>query len=48
MNTATTTNKELTLLRMGAKLAAQRRQDMKWQHVLSAHAALRALENQKC
>lgn len=34
----------LTLLRMGAKLAAQRHQELKWAHVLTAHQALRTLE----
>lgn len=34
----------LTLLRMGAKVAAQRKQPLAWSHVLSAHAGLRKLE----
>lgn len=37
----------LTLLRMGAKLAAQRNQKMDWGHVLSANAGLKELEGQK-
>lgn len=37
----------LTLLRMGAKLAAKRKQEMSWDHVLAAHAALTMLEGQK-
>jgi len=37
----------LTLLRMGAKLAAQRKQKITWQHVLAAHAGLKELEGQK-
>jgi DNA transposition AAA+ family ATPase len=37
----------LTLLRMGAKLAVQRRQEMKWSHVISAHNGLKQLEGQK-
>lgn len=37
----------LTLLRMGAKLAAKGRQEMKWAHVLSAHAGLAVLEGKK-
>lgn len=34
----------LTLLRMGAKIAAQRKQEMKWEHVLTAYAGLKKLE----
>jgi DNA transposition AAA+ family ATPase len=34
----------LTLLRMAAKLAAQRKQKLDWAHVLSAHAGLEAME----
>ena len=34
----------LTLLRMGAKIAAQRKQRLDWSHVLAAHAGLRELE----
>lgn len=34
----------LTLLRMGAKVAAQRQQKLEWAHVLAAHAGLRNLE----
>ena len=34
----------LTLLRMGAKIAAQTKKPMTWQHVLNAHAGLRRLE----
>jgi hypothetical protein len=37
----------LTLLRMGAKLATQRKEKFKWDHVLTAHAGLKALEGQK-
>lgn len=37
----------LTLLRMGAKVAAGRHQEMKWAHVLSAYAGLKSLEGQK-
>ncbi len=37
----------LTILRMAAKLAAERNQKMTWGHVLSAHAGLRELEGQK-
>lgn len=37
----------LTLLRMGAKLAAQRKQKMTWNHVLNAHAGLKKLEGEK-
>jgi hypothetical protein len=37
----------LTLLRMGAKLAAQRKAKMKWEHVLAAHAGLKTLEGAK-
>lgn len=34
----------LTILRMAAKLASQRKQKLDWSHVLSAHAGLQALE----
>jgi len=34
----------LTLLRMGAKIAAQRKQTMTWSQVMSAHAGLKKLE----
>ena len=37
----------LTLLRMGAKLAVQRKQAMRWSHVLDAYAGLKELEGQK-
>lgn len=37
----------LTLLRMGAKIAAQRKEKLKWDHVLTAHAGLKSLEGQK-
>ena len=37
----------LTLLRMGAKIASQRKHDMKWDHVLAAHAGLKDLEQSK-
>lgn len=37
----------LTLLRMGAKIAARRKQDMDWNHVIMAHAGLRELEAAK-
>jgi DNA transposition AAA+ family ATPase len=36
----------LTLLRMGAKVAAERRQKMVWNHVLIAYAGLKKLEGQ--
>jgi DNA transposition AAA+ family ATPase len=34
----------LTLLRMGAKVAAKRKQKLTWQHVVDAHAGWKALE----
>lgn len=34
----------LTLLRMAAKLATERKQKLQWAHVLTAHAGLQALE----
>ena len=37
----------LTILRMAAKIAAERKQKMTWNHVLSAHAGLKELEGQK-
>ena len=37
----------LTLLRMGAKISAQRKQEMKWVHVLDAYAGLKTLEGSK-
>ena len=37
----------LTILRMAAKIAAERKQKMNWNHVLSAHAGLKELEGQK-
>jgi hypothetical protein len=37
----------LTLLRMGAKLAAQRKQKMDWGHVLAARAGVQELEGHK-
>lgn len=37
----------LTLMRMGAKIAAQRKQPMNWNHVLDAHAGLKHLESGK-
>jgi DNA transposition AAA+ family ATPase len=37
----------LTLLRMGAKIAAQRKEKLKWDHVLTAHAGLKSLEGQR-
>lgn len=37
----------LTLLRMASKIASQRKVKLQWAHVLSAHAGLKALENDK-
>ena len=37
----------LTLLRMGAKIAAQRKTKMSWSHVLAAYAGLKQLEGHK-
>ena len=37
----------LTLLRMAAKVAAQRKQKLEWAHVLTAHAGLQNLEHSK-
>lgn len=37
----------LTLLRMGAKIASQRKEKFKWDHVLTAHAGRQSLEGQK-
>ncbi len=37
----------LTLLRMGAKVAAQAKKTMQWGHVISAHAGLMQLEGRK-
>jgi hypothetical protein len=37
----------LTLLRIGAKLASDRKQEMKWSHVISAYAGLKKLEGSK-
>lgn len=37
----------LTLLRMGAKIAAQRKEKFNWDHVLKASAGLKSLEGQK-
>lgn len=37
----------LTLLRMGAKVAAQRKQKLEWAHVISAHAGLQKLEGKR-
>jgi hypothetical protein len=34
----------LTLLRMAAKIAAQRKQQMEWSHVIQAHSGLKQLE----
>ena len=36
----------LTILRMGAKVAAERKQPMSWNHVLGAYAGLKKLEGQ--
>lgn len=37
----------LTLLRMGAKIAAQRKARLTWEHVLTANAGLKSLEGQR-
>jgi hypothetical protein len=37
----------LTLLRMGAKVAAKRKEKLNWSHVITAHAGLRELEQAK-
>jgi DNA transposition AAA+ family ATPase len=38
----------LTLLRMGAKIATQRKTRLKWEHVLTAHAGLQQMAGQTC